>query len=133
MCFMLVRILVSKILLFTHLTCDELIMKIMQSSSIHRFVRFVHTNILQWKHIWHIDKCGNGSSMNLWMNKCHTDFTSSNKFVCQMCFQCTISMIKMYKLWMNEFYIISITKPWDVKFMNRLALPTILNTTYFWI
>jgi hypothetical protein len=28
--------------------------------------------------------------MNIWMNGCHMNFTSSYKFVCQMCFQCII-------------------------------------------
>jgi hypothetical protein len=36
--------------------------------------------------------------MNLCMNECHTNFTSSNKSMCQMCFQCTISMCEMYEL-----------------------------------
>jgi hypothetical protein len=34
-----------------------------------------------------------------------------------MCFQCMILMREMYKLWMNEFFTISITKSWDVKFV----------------
>jgi hypothetical protein len=28
------------------------------------------------------------------MNEYHTNFAAFNKFVCQMCFQCTISMVK---------------------------------------
>jgi hypothetical protein len=33
------------------------------------------------------------------------------------CFQCTISMCKTYKLWMNEFCMIFTTKSWDVVFV----------------
>jgi hypothetical protein len=33
----------------------------------------------------------------------HINFTSSYKYMCQMCFQCTISRHEMYKLWMNKF------------------------------
>jgi hypothetical protein len=77
-------------------------------------------NILHWKYIWYIDKCVNRWSTNLWMNKCHTNFASSNKFVFQMCFQYTILMRETYKLWMNEFYTISITKLWNAKFMMQL-------------
>jgi hypothetical protein len=29
------------------------------------------------------------------------DFAYFNKSMCQMCFQCTISMCEMYELWMN--------------------------------
>jgi hypothetical protein len=43
-----------------------------------------------------------------------TNFTSSYKCVCQMCFQCMTSMCETYE-W--EFCIISITKLWDAKFM----------------
>jgi len=35
------------------------------------------------------------------MKKCHMNFTFFYKFVFQMCFQYTISMCKMYELWMN--------------------------------
>ncbi len=65
-----------------------------------------------WKHVWHIDKCVD----EWWMNECHMNFTSSNKFMSQMCFQCTILVCEMYELWFNEFCTISITKSWDVKF-----------------
>jgi len=51
------------------------------------------------------------------MKKCHTNFTSSYKYVCQMCFQCMISMHEMYELWMNEFCKIFITMQWDAKFV----------------
>jgi hypothetical protein len=37
--------------------------------------------------------------------------------MCQMCFQCTISVYEMYKLRMNEFCTIFITRSWNVKFM----------------
>jgi hypothetical protein len=40
-----------------------------------------------------------------------------NKYVCKMCFQCIISVCEMYELWMNEFYMIFITKSWNVKFV----------------
>jgi hypothetical protein len=62
-------------------------------------------------------KCVDGWGTNLWMNECHTDFTSSYKFVCQMCFQCTIFMHEMYKLRMKFFCTISINKSWDPKFV----------------
>jgi len=55
--------------------------------------------------------------MNLWMNKCYTNFASSYKYVCQMCFQCMISMYEMYKLQMNKFCMIFIANAWNVKFM----------------
>jgi hypothetical protein len=64
-----------------------------------------------------MDKCVNEWNMNLWMNECHTNFISPYKFVFQMCFQCTILVCKMYKLWMNEFCMIFITKSWNVKFV----------------
>ncbi len=35
-----------------------------------------------------------------------------------MYFQCTISMCKTYKLWMNKFYTISIIKSRNVKFVK---------------
>jgi hypothetical protein len=47
-------------------------------------------NIMHWKHVWHMDKCVDKWNMNLWMNECHTNFTSSNKFICQMYSQCMI-------------------------------------------
>lgn len=34
-----------------------------------------------------------------------------------MCFQSTILVCEMYKLWMNEFRTISIIKLWDAKFV----------------
>jgi hypothetical protein len=52
-----------------------------------------------------------------WMNECHINFSSSYKFVCQMCFQCMILMCEMYKLWLNFFCTTSITKSWDTKFV----------------
>jgi hypothetical protein len=51
------------------------------------------------------------------MNKCHTNFTFFYKFMCQMCFQSTISMCETYKLWMNKFCTIFIIKSWDAKSM----------------
>jgi hypothetical protein len=39
----------------TNLTCDELIMKIVWSLCIHKFVYFSHKYYVL-KHIWHIDK-----------------------------------------------------------------------------
>jgi hypothetical protein len=49
--------------------------------------------------------------------KCCTNFVSSYEFMCQMCFQCMISVCEMYEIWMNKFCTISITKLWDVKFV----------------
>jgi len=45
------------------------------------------------------------------------DFASSNKFVSQIYFQCTILMCEMYKLWMKFFCTICIIKSWDVEFV----------------
>jgi len=56
-----------------------------------------------------MNKCVNERNMNLWMNECHMNFISPYKFVFQMCFQCIILVCKTYKLWMNEFCMISIT------------------------
>jgi hypothetical protein len=47
------------------------------------------------------DKCVDEWNTNLWMNEYHMNFASFNKFVCQMCFQCMISMCEAYELWMN--------------------------------
>jgi hypothetical protein len=63
-----------------------------------------------WKHIWYMDKCVDGWSTNQWMNKCDTNFSSFNKFMCQICFQWMILVCEMYELWMYEFYTIFITK-----------------------
>jgi hypothetical protein len=100
----------------TNLACNELITKIVWSSFIHRFVHFTHK---YRKHIWHMNKCVDKWSMNLWMNECHTNFASSFKFVCQMCFQSMILMRERYELWMNEFCMIFVTKSWDVKFVMK--------------
>jgi hypothetical protein len=35
------------------------------------------------------------------MNECHMNFISSNKYVCQLCFQCKILVCEMYELGMN--------------------------------
>jgi hypothetical protein len=76
---------------------------------------------MSWKHIWHMDKCVNKWNMNIWMNKCHTNFAYFYKSMCQMCFQCIISMHEMYKLWTNEFCTIFIINLWDVKFVVCLC------------
>jgi hypothetical protein len=97
----------------TNLTCDELIIKL---SKVHPFIDLyiLHMIIMHWKHVWHMYKCIDKWGMNLWMNKCHTNFTSSYKFMCQMSFQCMISMHETYELWMNKFCMISITNLWDL-------------------
>jgi hypothetical protein len=64
-----------------------------------------------------MDKCVDEWSMNLWINECHINFASSYKYVCQMCFQCTILMCEKYELWINEFCMIFIIKSWNVKFV----------------
>jgi len=58
------------------------------------------------------------------MNECYTNFTSSYKYVCQMCFQCMILMCEMYKLWMNVFCMIFVSKLWNVKFVMWFKPPT---------
>jgi hypothetical protein len=70
-----------------------------------------------WKHVWHMDKCV--YEWNTRMSECHMNFVSSYKFVCQMCFQCTILVHETYELWMNEFCTIFIIKSWVVKFMTQ--------------
>jgi hypothetical protein len=90
------------------------------------FVKLIHSQVCTF-HLWisyvenmfDIDKCVDEWSTNLWMNEYHTNFASSYKFVCQMCFQCTISVHEMYKLWMNKCCTIFITKSWDAKFVMR--------------
>ncbi len=93
----------------TNLACDE------NCSFIGSYI--LCTNIIRWKYIWHMNKCVDRWSTNVWMNECHTNFTSSNKFVFQMSFQCTILVYEMDELWMNKFCTISITKSWDAKFV----------------
>jgi hypothetical protein len=51
------------------------------------------------------------------MNKCHTNFASSYKSMCQMCFQCTILMHETY-----ELCTISIIKSRDAKFVNFFGM-----------
>jgi hypothetical protein len=80
----------------TNLTCDKLIMKIVWSLFIQRLVQFKHEHHAL-KHIWQADKCVDESSTNLWKNECHMNFTSY-KYVCQMCFQCMMSVCETYKL-----------------------------------
>jgi hypothetical protein len=105
----------------TNLTCDGIIMKIVWSSFIQRFVHFMHEYHALKIRLTH-DRF-DGWSMNLWMNEYHMDFASSYKSVFQMCFQCMILMCKMYELWMNKFCTISIIKLWDVKFVMLVGPP----------
>ncbi len=79
----------------------------------------LHMNIMHWKHIWHTNKCVDGWNTNLWMNEYHMNFASSYKYVCQICFQCMISMWETYKLWINFFCTILIVKLWNVKFVMK--------------
>ncbi len=102
--------------IITNLTCDKLIMKMVRILFIHRFVHLTH-KYHALKTRLTTNKCVDEWSTNLWMNECHTNFVSSNKYVCQMCFQCTISMHKTYKLWISEFCMIIIIKSWNRKFM----------------
>jgi hypothetical protein len=111
----------------TNLTCDKLIMNVVWSSFIHRFVHFTHKYHALKTHSTH-NKCVDEWNMNLWMNKCHTSFASSNKSMWKICFQCMILVHKMYKLWMNEFCTIFITKLWDVKFVMPSYRMHVYNT-----
>jgi hypothetical protein len=52
------------------------------------------------------------------------DFTSSNKYVFQICFQCTIFVCEMYELLMNKFCMISIIKLWNAKFVTGTTSTT---------
>jgi hypothetical protein len=94
---------------------------------------------MHWKHVWHMDKCVDKWNMNLWMNECDTNFSSSYKFVCQICFQCMISMCETYELWMNEFCTIFITKSWNVTFvmdflhLNQPHQPIEYGSISWWI
>jgi hypothetical protein len=102
-----------------NLTCDKLIMKIVQSSFIHRLY-ILHTK-------YHALKT---CVTHEWMNKCHMNFASFYKYVCQMCFLCTISMLEMYELWMNEFCTIFIIKLWNTKFVMCLKLQKSYQSTF---
>ncbi len=75
-----------------------------KSCEIHSFISLyiLHTNVMHWKHVWHMDKCVGKWSMNLWMNKYHTNFASFYKSMYKTCFQCMISMCETYELWMNK-------------------------------
>jgi hypothetical protein len=64
-----------------------------------------------------MDKSVDGWNTNLWMKKCHMNFTPCYKSMCQICFQCMILVCEIYELWMNEFCMISITKSWNAKFV----------------
>ncbi len=86
---------------------------------IQSWVCTFYTRISCIENTFDIDKCDDGWNINLWMNKCHIDFASSNKIVCQMCFQCTIFVCEMYELWMNEFCMISIITSWNAKFVMQ--------------
>jgi hypothetical protein len=74
----------------TNLTFDELIMKIMWSSFIHRFIHFTYENTFH-------------TLINVLMNECHTKISSFYKPMYQMCFQSIILVCEMYELWMNFF------------------------------
>jgi hypothetical protein len=78
---------------------------------IHRLVHFTQ-EYHAFKTCWHMDKCVDGQSTNLWMNECHTNFSFSYKYVLNV-----FSMHEMYKLWMNKFCKIFIIKSWNVKFV----------------
>jgi hypothetical protein len=58
--------------------------------------------------------------MNEWMSS--TKFSSSYKYVCQMCFQCMIVVHEMYELQMSK--ICTIIKLWDAKFVMSFHLST---------
>jgi hypothetical protein len=75
-----------------------------------------------------MDKCVDGWSMNLWMNKCHRNFASSNKSMWKICFKSMILVHKTYKLWMNEFCMTFITKSWDAKFLMPSYRMHVYNT-----
>jgi hypothetical protein len=84
----------------------------------------LHLNIMLWKHIWHMDKCVNEWSTNVWMNECHTNFSSS----CIFSNEFSMHNISAWNLQiMNEqFETIFITKSWDVLFL--MANPQINNS-----
>jgi hypothetical protein len=76
----------SQCLTSENLTCDELIMKFVR----HLFIvgsYILHMNIMCRKHVWHIDKCVDGWSMNLWMNECCTKF----QFHVNPCVKCVFN------------------------------------------
>jgi hypothetical protein len=77
-----------------NLTCEELIMKIVQSSFIHRFVHFTHKYYALKTHLIHK----------------FLFHPSTHLSVCQMCFQCIILMHEIYELQMKKNYTIFITK-----------------------
>jgi hypothetical protein len=53
----LIDIFLKSCMFIINLTCNKWIMKIMQNSFIHRFVHWLHTNSICWKHVWHINQC----------------------------------------------------------------------------
>jgi len=91
------------------------------------YLYILHMNIMCWKHIWHMDKCVDGWSRNLWMSDCHMNFAFSYKSMCQMCFQCMILMLETYELWMNEFCTIFIIKSWNAKFVMMCIIFLTIN------
>ncbi len=89
---------------------------------VHSYVRTIYAQIPCVEKTFDTHKCVDGWSTNLWMNGCHTNFASSNKYVVQMCFQYTILASEIYELWLNEFWTISIIKSWDAKFVMMFPL-----------
>jgi hypothetical protein len=71
-------------------------------------------NVLK-THLTHINALMNKVWTFKWINVTWISHLLIN--LCQMCFQCIISMCETYKLRMNKFWTISITKSWDVKFV----------------
>jgi hypothetical protein len=44
-----------------------------------------------------MDKCDDRWNTNISMNECHKKISSFYKFVCQICFQCTILMCETHE------------------------------------
>jgi hypothetical protein len=89
-------------------------------NSHHKFSMWWINNEIMWNlfiqrfiHFYTWIPCVDEWNTNLWMNECHTNFASSYKFICQMCFQCMILVCEMYELCMNKFHTISIIQSWD--------------------
>jgi hypothetical protein len=95
-----------------------------KSCEIHPFISL---------YILHMDKCVGKWSMNLWMNKYHTNFASFYKSMYQIDIMHWKHMCETYELWMNKchtnfasfykyVYQMHNINVWNVQIMNELIL-----------
>jgi len=98
------------ILFITNLTCDILIMKIVQSSYI------LHKHHALKTHFIRINVLTNDVRTYDWTNVIGISHLPINSCV-NICFRCMILACEMYESWMSKFCTIYITMSWDVKFV----------------